>query len=195
MSKSTYLQKTLDNLFAFIFLWAIPKNIKPNWVTAFRILLVPVVYYLLLHKFFLVGFLLFTVAAITDFIDGAMARKRNQITDLGIVLDPIADKLLICVMLLFIGTKYFIVKIFLFLIFAETIVAIWNYFFFRSKNQQPKESNFYGKLKTVAQNLCVIIFIIGLITKQNVLITISTSMLFVALFFAGISTVQQIKDL
>jgi len=70
----------------------------PNVLTIFRIFLVPVIVTVLLVKFqgrvFLaLGF--FLLAAVTDFIDGYLARSRGEITTLGILLDPIADKLLI----------------------------------------------------------------------------------------------------
>ena len=46
-------------------------------------------------KLRLLAFVLFTVAAITDYIDGMLARSRKQETDLGRLLDPLADKLLL----------------------------------------------------------------------------------------------------
>ena len=70
----------------------------PNSLTVLRIFLVPFLVVVLLTKFegkeFL-GAFIFLVAAATDFLDGYIARRRQQITNLGILLDPIADKLLI----------------------------------------------------------------------------------------------------
>lgn len=69
----------------------------PNALTLLRIFLVPVLVVLLLtrteHGLFL-GAAVFGLAALTDYLDGYFARKRNQITRLGTLLDPIADKLL-----------------------------------------------------------------------------------------------------
>jgi CDP-diacylglycerol--glycerol-3-phosphate 3-phosphatidyltransferase len=70
----------------------------PNSLTLFRIFLVPLLVVVLLTKFSgkeYVGLAIFLVAAITDFLDGYIARKTNQITRLGMLLDPIADKLLV----------------------------------------------------------------------------------------------------
>lgn len=70
----------------------------PNWLTLFRIFLIPFLVVDLLTKFDgreFVGLGIFWLAAFTDFLDGYIARKRGQVTRLGILLDPIADKLLI----------------------------------------------------------------------------------------------------
>ena len=69
----------------------------PNALTLFRIFLVPFLVVVLLTKFTgreYAGLAIFLVAAITDFFDGYIARRRNQMTRLGALLDPIADKLL-----------------------------------------------------------------------------------------------------
>jgi CDP-diacylglycerol--glycerol-3-phosphate 3-phosphatidyltransferase len=69
----------------------------PNALTLFRIFLVPFLVVVLLTKFSgreYAGLAIFLVAAVTDFFDGFIARRRNQITRLGALLDPIADKLL-----------------------------------------------------------------------------------------------------
>ena len=69
----------------------------PNSLTLFRIFLVPFLVVVLLTKFEgkeIWGVAIFLVAAATDFLDGWVARRRKQVTSLGILLDPIADKLL-----------------------------------------------------------------------------------------------------
>ena len=68
-----------------------------NTLTLFRIFLVPFLVVVLLTKFDfreVVGLGIFWVAAITDFFDGWVARRRKEVTRLGTLLDPIADKLL-----------------------------------------------------------------------------------------------------
>ena len=78
----------------------------PNRITLLRILLIPLVIFFYLADFIpygkLVSFLLFVIAACTDFVDGKIARKRNLVTDLGKLLDPIADKCLVMASLLLI---------------------------------------------------------------------------------------------
>ncbi|MFY9610784.1 MAG: CDP-diacylglycerol--glycerol-3-phosphate 3-phosphatidyltransferase [Blastocatellia bacterium] len=76
----------------------------PNALTLSRIFVVPLLVVVLLTKFpaewlglpqQLIGLALFVGASITDWLDGYIARKRGQVSTLGILLDPIADKLLI----------------------------------------------------------------------------------------------------
>jgi CDP-diacylglycerol---glycerol-3-phosphate 3-phosphatidyltransferase len=69
----------------------------PNTLTLLRIFLVPLVVVLLLtrtHGGLLLGTVVFALGVSTDYLDGYLARRRNQVTKLGILLDPIADKLL-----------------------------------------------------------------------------------------------------
>ena len=72
-----------------------PVNL-PNALTLVRIFAVPVLVALLLTKdHMLVASFIFLVASVTDLLDGYLARKRGQVTTLGVLLDPVADKLLI----------------------------------------------------------------------------------------------------
>ena len=69
----------------------------PNALTVLRIFLVPLLVVVLLTKaegHVFLGSAIFGLAVLTDYLDGYFARRRNQVTRLGILLDPIADKLL-----------------------------------------------------------------------------------------------------
>ena len=88
----------------------LPSINLPNLLTAFRIFLVPLIVVVLLTEFsfekwfffnretLAVG--IFLLASLTDILDGWIARKRNQVTRLGQLLDPIADKLLVASVLI-----------------------------------------------------------------------------------------------
>lgn len=69
-----------------------------NSLTIFRIILVPVFLLFLFQKdmaSIILALVIFIIAAITDLYDGYIARNRNEITDFGIIMDPIADKLIV----------------------------------------------------------------------------------------------------
>jgi len=70
----------------------------PNFLSFLRILIIPVLVYLLTYPDPLSGLLaasLFLLASITDFFDGYLARRNRSVSDLGKILDPLADKLMI----------------------------------------------------------------------------------------------------
>ena len=67
----------------------------PNILSAIRILLVPLFVIFLFRDFYDLALLIFAIAAISDVLDGLLARHLNQRTQLGSYLDPVADKLLL----------------------------------------------------------------------------------------------------
>jgi cardiolipin synthase len=72
----------------------------PNLLSFLRIALVPVFLWLLLEEMFIWAITVLAVAGLTDFLDGYLARKLNQTTKLGKMLDPVADRLYIFATLL-----------------------------------------------------------------------------------------------
>lgn len=65
-----------------------------NILTLSRLVLVPVFLACFIFKFYFIAFLTFTIASFTDLVDGSVARMMKQHSQLGALLDPIADKLL-----------------------------------------------------------------------------------------------------
>ena len=79
-----------------------------NILTMFRIIVIPVIVICIYLKNPLYGwiaFILFCTASITDYFDGYIARIRNEVSNLGIFLDPIADKLLVAAVILILTSK------------------------------------------------------------------------------------------
>ena len=80
----------------------------PNQLTLLRILLIPVfivIFYLPFAYSNYLACVIFILAAITDILDGYFARKLNQISSLGVFLDPVADKLMVAVVLVLLVQK------------------------------------------------------------------------------------------
>jgi CDP-diacylglycerol--glycerol-3-phosphate 3-phosphatidyltransferase len=136
-----------------------------NIITVVRILLAPVFIWLLLaddHEFGLLRYLaagLFVLAIATDSLDGHLARGRNLITDVGIILDPIADKVLIggaLVTLSILGDlPWWLTIIILVREFGITIFR----FAVLSKVVIPASRG--GKLKTVVQAVALSLFLVA----------------------------------
>ena len=79
-----------------------------NFLTIARIIVIPIIViciYLKSPFYGWVAFVLFCVASITDYFDGYIARIRNEITNFGTFLDPIADKLLVAAVILILTSK------------------------------------------------------------------------------------------
>lgn len=77
----------------------------PNVLSATRLLMSFAVFGLIAFEIYLWALILFAIAAGTDWIDGWWARKFNQVTKLGRVLDPFCDKILICGTFIMLATK------------------------------------------------------------------------------------------
>ncbi len=186
------LQKAIDGIIDKWILRYIPNTVRPNQVTVIRFILIPIVYWLLIKGWFGLALFTFFIAASTDFVDGAMARTRNQITDIGKIIDPVADKLLIMTVLLYIGFDYFIVKVFVIVIILE-LAGILLSIIFSKANGRPIGANLYGKIKMILQSFSVGLFILGILINDLFLVVISEDLLFLALLFALFSAIENLR--
>lgn len=130
----------------------------PNWITFSRLLVLPFLLYGLHNptpqaRWVCLG--IFLVAALTDWLDGYLARKLNQITDLGKFLDPLVDKLLVLAPLLALIELKIVPAWGVFLILArELAIAGW-----RVSQTKIPSANIWGKLKTVSQIVAIALLI------------------------------------
>ncbi|MCA9103643.1 MAG: CDP-diacylglycerol--glycerol-3-phosphate 3-phosphatidyltransferase [Planctomycetales bacterium] len=77
----------------------------PNQLTIARLVLSVVLFVLIALDYYLVGLFLFIIAASTDWLDGYFARKYGMVTVLGRIMDPFADKLIICGTFIFLAAN------------------------------------------------------------------------------------------
>jgi CDP-diacylglycerol---glycerol-3-phosphate 3-phosphatidyltransferase len=126
----------------------------PNSITLSRLLGLPVIVYCLYSDSLTVrwvGLAVFLVAALTDWLDGYLARKLDLVTDLGKFLDPLVDKLLILIPLLILIDLDLVPAIGVCLILTrELTVAGW-----RVGQAQISGANIWGKLKMVTQTIAI----------------------------------------
>jgi CDP-diacylglycerol--glycerol-3-phosphate 3-phosphatidyltransferase len=191
------VQKTTDELVRRALLWVIPHWIQPNWITLLRFPLTAAVILALHYQVRWLGLVLFIVAISTDFIDGAMARTRNQISRFGVIVDPIADKALIGIVLGYVGWHFLVVKVIVILIVVETImVALGAVVSIRT--HRLFSSNAFGKLKMVLQSIGLLLFLVGRIWDPDqkpgplqTLVTVAVIMLWGALALAVVSGLWQ----
>jgi CDP-diacylglycerol---glycerol-3-phosphate 3-phosphatidyltransferase len=139
----------------------------PTWITFSRLLGVPFLLYFLYNpteQYRWISLGIFLVAAGTDWLDGYLARKLNQVTDLGKFLDPLVDKLLVLAPLLMLIELDQIPAWGVFLILGrELAIAGW-----RVNQTQISGANIWGKLKTVSQ-IAAIALLIAPVTAASTL--------------------------
>ncbi|AFZ03324.1 CDP-diacylglycerol--glycerol-3-phosphate 3-phosphatidyltransferase [Calothrix sp. PCC 6303] len=130
----------------------------PNAITFSRLLGIPFLLYGLNNptvqaRWICLG--IFLVCALTDWLDGYLARKLNQITDLGKFLDPLVDKLLVLAPLLSLIQLQQIPAYAVFIILGrELAIAGW-----RVNQTTISGANIWGKLKTVSQIIAIALLI------------------------------------
>jgi CDP-diacylglycerol--glycerol-3-phosphate 3-phosphatidyltransferase len=131
----------------------------PTWITVSRLAGVPFLLVLLENpseQARLWAIAIFLVVALTDWLDGYLARKLDQVTDLGKFLDPLVDKLLVTAPLLSLIHLQEIPAWGVFLILArELTIAGWRV----TGDKKIQGANFWGKAKTVTQIAAIALLI------------------------------------
>lgn len=188
------IQRVVDGLVARVFLWAFPRWVRPNHLTALRFVLIPVILLLLYLDLRWWALGVFVVATSTDFIDGAMARTRDQITLLGTYADPFADKLLVAAVLAWLGYQYLVVQIILVFIVLELVVSAVGVSILLREGS-ARSSNLFGKTKMIVQSVALLIFLISGILELDAWKTASLYLLWIALALAVLSGGKQIYEL
>lgn len=122
----------------------------PNMLSILRLLLVPVFLWLLIVDQFLIAFLVLMFASFTDWLDGFIARRFNQITSLGKVLDPSADRLFILATLIGLTVNEIIPAWLAIVIVARDILLLVGYPISASHGYGPLPVHFLGKAATFA---------------------------------------------
>ena len=138
----------------------------PNKLTVLRLLLVPVIVVVLLFPVSIftniLGAFIFLVTALTDLLDGKIARKYGLITDLGKFLDPLADKFMVLAAMMCImyrsHSNALLFNVFMWLVMITVFreLAVASIRLIASKNANiVVAANLLGKIKTVSQIVCV----------------------------------------
>jgi CDP-diacylglycerol--glycerol-3-phosphate 3-phosphatidyltransferase len=135
----------------------------PNKLTVSRLLLTVVFLVAIFSDFpfhLTMGLVVFVVAGVTDFLDGSIARRRRLITNFGILMDPLADKILTCSAFIafvghdVIGRTY--VQAWMVVIIVARELAITGLRVLAANKHVVLAAEGYGKHKTASQMACVI---------------------------------------
>ncbi len=120
----------------------------PNMLTMFRLILVPVFIVLYMKDLPYAALAVFCIASLTDMLDGYLARKNNQITSFGKLMDPLADKLLVISSLICHALKGVFPWIAIILVAFKEICMVAGGLLLLNKKDIVVHANFFGKLAT-----------------------------------------------
>lgn len=119
-----------------------------NIITILRIILtIPLFIYILYYKVDIFCFISFCLLGITDFLDGYVARKYNIVSDIGKILDGLADKFLMVLITISLLIKR-IIPIWTLIIFIRDLISVIYALFYIKKKNIVIQSNIFGKIKT-----------------------------------------------
>ncbi len=176
-----------DKLMKVLVLPFVPAFVRPNHVTAFRLLFTPVIFYLFMIENFNLAVPAFIVAAFSDALDGSLARVRNQITPWGIFFDPLADKLLIGGTALLVAIKYYHPIIIIGALVLDVMPSIlWAS---NKRGGMIMMANWWGKTKMILQVVSMTALLIGIMTNTPDLIIFGQVTLGISLIFAFIAVI------
>lgn len=142
------MSKLNDNLKDLFTNW----NTIPNWLCFLRIALIPVFSVLFIKENYILAFVLMIIAALTDLVDGKIARKYNMVSNLGKILDPIADKLSQVAIVIILIVKFWSfdgpLKYLLFLFIIKEGLMVIGGALLLAKGMRPVAAEMWGKVAT-----------------------------------------------
>ena len=131
----------------------------------------------------------FIAASITDFVDGYLARKNKQVTDLGAFLDPLADKMLINLTLLAL-TYQNLVPIWLFAIIIVRDFMVDGIRMMEAKKNITLTASYTGKLKTTIQMITLSLILLNKICLNEIFGYINFALLIIVLVLTVVSGIE-----
>lgn len=165
-----------------------------NLLTLARIALIPLFIFLLMSDAqgaYWQAALVFALAAVTDSIDGYVARHYNQVTRLGTFLDPLADKLLITAALVCLVVLQTVPAWIVIIILAREIIITWLRII-KARQGVSIPASWSGKLKTVTQIFAIMIIILAPLYRQFISYPLGTWAIYIAMAITVISGAEYI---
>jgi len=163
-----------------------PRWITPNKLSIFRIIATPFVFLIILYGHYTFGVVLFVLVAFTDALDGSLARMKDKVTRFGMMIDPLADKLLIGSMVLLLVFKYLHFYLGIAVLGIE-IIFIVSAYIARVKFRTVRMANLWGKIKMMLQVLAVCFILIALVFENPLFLTLASAIFGLSIGFALLS--------
>lgn len=165
----------------------------PNRLTILRVVMIPLFVVAMLwetlpyHEY--IALALFVGACITDFFDGYLARKYNQITTFGKFMDPLADKLLVCAaMICFLTNQQTQMPAWAVIVIISREFIISGFRLVAADNGIVIAASYWGKFKTVFQMTAVVLLIFNI----PALSVLTSAVLWIAVILTVVSLVDYV---
>jgi len=155
----------------------------PNLLSLLRLLLIPVAVYLVVRGQDIAALLLILFGMVTDILDGYLARRLNQVTELGKIIDPLGDKL---------GTAALVVTLALYrdfpvwaavFVIARDVAILFGAAFFIASGQPIPTSNMLGRLTALAWGVAVVSYLTPWHSFQLIFLYIAVAMVPLSFIF------------
>lgn len=166
----------------------------PNILCYIRILLIPVFIYIYINAnntldYYIAGAIIF-LSGLTDFCDGFIARKFNQVTELGKLIDPVADKLTQAAIIIALMFKFKWMFFLVILFFIKELSMLINGIILLRKGKKLDGAMWFGKVSTAVFYFST--FIIILFPMLNIIVV--NILMIVSAFFMSLSFVMYIIE-
>lgn len=131
----------------------------PNMLTLSRFFLIPLYLFVFFEGYIKTAFIIMVLAGLTDILDGYLARKKGQVTPLGAMLDPLADKTMMIAVIVSLLISQMIPWQAAIAMFIRDIGMIAGSAFFHFRGKKTVPANIMGKLTTVLYYLAVLLIV------------------------------------
>lgn len=167
----------------------------PNLLTSIRFLLIPVFVYFFFSNLSYsleIAVAAFLLAGLTDTMDGYIARKYNQITKLGIVLDPLADKLMLIAVLVSVTISRNIPVWIIAVVTLKEILMILGAISLWNENNIVVPANIFGKLSTMLSYIAILSVLFEFPFSRQILYAfVATAFIALLIYLNGFLSVKR----
>ena len=137
----------------------------PNILSIIRIIMIPIVVAAYFKGNYMLTIILLVASGLTDVVDGFIARKFNMITDVGKILDPIADKLTQFTVIVCLAWHHAILIPVAAVIFAKELLTLIGAVLFVKQGNATPYARWWGKMTTVILYATMVLFVISELTN------------------------------
>lgn len=152
------------------------ENINiPNALTVLRIIVIFPFVYGFLEENYIFASLMLIISALSDALDGKIARKLNQKTKLGAMLDPIADKVTLVSVMICLGIKFPFTMPFVIILLSKEVLMLFGGIILLKNHLDTIPAEWYGKLSTIVFYVSMVLIVgaYALFDFQNYTLTVS----------------------